>query len=145
MTSGDENSAPQGNGASSSSASATNHRQKHDKKQPFQVAEDQYQAPFQLPSKKQANDTADDTAFDSGSPPIPSSPYFDEQESREAIEWARSQQAAAIDDLPEAGEHAGGVGISTRRRRDSQVGSYDEHGSIFDGPTAGAVPSSVSR
>ncbi len=106
-------------------------------KQHFEVAADEYQAPFQLPAKKsntestQEIDQADAAAF-------ASSPYFDDQEAREAIEWARSQQEGEVD----AG--AEGVQIGRRRRRDSQVGSYDEGGSIFDGPGAGAVPSSVS-
>ncbi|CDU25369.1 related to YPK9-vacuolar protein with a possible role in sequestering heavy metals [Sporisorium scitamineum] len=112
-------------------------------KQPFEVAADEYQAPFQLPAKRIAAEEAlpvqdsDLTAF-------ASSPYFDDQEAREAIEWAQSQRDAEID----ASNGASGDGVveigGRRRRRDSQVGSYDEGGSIFDGPGAGAVPSSVS-
>ncbi|EPQ27111.1 uncharacterized protein PFL1_05393 [Pseudozyma flocculosa PF-1] len=124
-------------------------------KQPFEVAEDQYQAPFQLPSRAALDDDGgeddDDDAERQHDPPVASSPYFDEQESREALEWARSQQAADIDADHDngAGPSAdGGVAIgnhySRRSRRDSQVGSYDDLGSIFDGPTAGAVPSSIS-
>ncbi|SJX65691.1 related to YPK9-vacuolar protein with a possible role in sequestering heavy metals [Sporisorium reilianum f. sp. reilianum] len=112
-------------------------------KQPFEVAADEYQAPFQLPAKKiaaepsQPSQDADLTAF-------ASSPYFDDQEAREAIEWAQSQRDAEIDSS-NAANADGGVEIGgRRRRRDSQVGSYDEGGSIFDGPGAGAVPSSVS-
>ncbi len=117
--------------------------------QPFEVAGDEYQAPFQMPNKKANNEAnneneedgineADATAF-------ASSPYFDDQEAKEAFEWAQSQQEAGIDG-ESSGNAANGTGveIGRRRRRDSQVGSYDEGGSIFDGPGAGAVPSSVS-
>ncbi|KAN0063742.1 hypothetical protein ACQY0O_003792 [Thecaphora frezii] len=122
--------------------------------QPFEVADDQYQAPFQLPPRKprptdaqqdadaDAHPPSDDQALPS-SPPIPSSPYFDEQESREAFEWAKSQQHAALN-ADQTDAPAPGIAIRSRSRRDSQVGSYDDHSSIFDGPTAGAVPSSVS-
>ncbi|PWN50912.1 hypothetical protein IE53DRAFT_386774, partial [Violaceomyces palustris] len=105
--------------------------------QPFQVAEDQYQAPFQLPSR--SSQTKDPSQSDpdhspSNNIPIPSSPYFDEAESREALEWAASTYSSQQ-----------GIQINTtRKRRDSQVGSYDDAASIFDGPTAAVVPSSVS-
>ncbi|PWZ03441.1 hypothetical protein BCV70DRAFT_17364 [Testicularia cyperi] len=117
--------------------------------QPFEVAADEYQAPFQMPIKQPA---ANGTAPNDGqlgaadaSPPVPSSPYFDEQEAREAIEWAKSQREAGIDlNADGTSSGAAGVEIGRRRRRDSQVASYDEQASIFDGPGAGAVPSSVS-
>jgi cation-transporting ATPase 13A2 len=81
---------------------------------------------------------------------ISTSPFFSDKESAEAMRWARSQEVAseetAVDDEPLSPDEyePGGIKIG-RKRRDSQVGSYDEHGSIFDGPSAGVVPSSVSR
>lgn len=81
---------------------------------------------------------------------ISTSPFFTDKESAEAMQWAKSQEATdveqAVDDQPltPSDEQSGGIRIG-RRRRDSQVGSYDEQGSIFDGPSAGVVPSSVSR
>ncbi|GAC97982.1 hypothetical protein PHSY_005570 [Pseudozyma hubeiensis SY62] len=109
-------------------------------KQHFEVAADEYQAPFQMPSKKI---DAEATTDDSRVADFASSPYFDDQEAREAIEWAKSQQQAELDAGTDEAS-GGAVEIGRRRRRDSQVGSYDEGGSIFDGPGAGAVPSSVS-
>nr|CDI56093.1 ca-transporting atpase [Melanopsichium pennsylvanicum 4] len=107
---------------------------------PFEVAGDEYQAPFQLPAKKAAIDN-DQTADQADVTEFASSPYFDDQEAREAFEWAQSQREADADASNDA---SGGVEIGRRKRRDSQVGSYDEGGTIFDGPGAGAVPSSVS-
>ena len=78
---------------------------------------------------------------------ISTSPFFTDKESAEAFQWAKSQDAEeAVDDQPltPGEDQTGGIRIG-RRRRDSQVGSYDEHQSIFDGPSAGVVPSSVSR
>lgn len=113
-------------------------------KQPFEVAADEYQAPFQLPPKKLESEPTQQESVDGSSlVDFAPSPYFDDQEAREAIEWAQSQQQAELDASNDA-TAAGGVEIGSRRRRDSQVGSYDEGGSIFDGPGAGAVPSSVS-
>ncbi|KAL9932858.1 hypothetical protein V8E36_008113 [Tilletia maclaganii] len=136
---------------------------------PHDRAADEYQAPFTLaPRTGRSNGKAAAAPqtrpaqgqHDDSDPPVPSSPYFDPSESREAYAWARSQSQ---DDLHANGEddfaldatsedgHAAPSGaqavpIKARRRRDSQVGSYDDGtGSIFDGPTAGAVPSSVSR
>lgn len=81
---------------------------------------------------------------------VSTSPFFTDKESAEALQWAQSQEAAytedAVDEQPLTPGEEPEVGIRiTRRRRDSQVGSYDEQGSIFDGPSAGVVPSSVSR
>ncbi|CAD6973738.1 unnamed protein product [Tilletia controversa] len=130
------------------------HRHPHDR------AADEYQSPFTLASRDKTDDDGaqvikrerraqDHTA--------PMSPYFDPSESQEAYDWARARRAST--DLATADEHAVdldseyGVGpsgpeavpIKGRSRRDSQVGSYDDQsGSIFDGPSAGAVPSSVS-
>lgn len=93
---------------------------------------------------------------------VPSSPYFGEKEAAEAMAWFNStkssrraealaaaatstgldNQAADFDEGMENDE-SGGIAIA-RKRRDSQVGSYEAGGSIFDGPSAGAIPSSVS-
>ena len=110
------------------------------------MAAEEYQAPFQLPAKKAATEPAQDAPVDQADvAAFASSPYFDDQEAREAIEWAQSQQQAELDDSTEGATGNGTVEIGgRRRRRDSQVASYDEGGSIFDGPGAGAVPSSVS-
>ncbi|SPO29335.1 related to YPK9 - vacuolar protein with a possible role in sequestering heavy metals [Ustilago trichophora] len=104
----------------------------------FQVAADEYQAPFQLPNKLKQ---AEEAPVEADVAEFASSPYFDDQEAREAFEWAQSQRDA---DLAANDESGAGVEIGRRRRRDSQVGSYDENASIFDGPGAGAVPSSIS-
>ena len=109
-------------------------------KQPFEIAADEYQAPFQLPKKAAVE--PEDAPAEADVTEYASSPYFDDQEAREAFEWAQSQREAELDASNDAS--GGGVEIGRRKRRDSQVGSYDENGSIFDGPGAGAVPSSVS-
>ncbi|KAI3477588.1 hypothetical protein L1887_60628 [Cichorium endivia] len=130
------------------SSAADRRGQPSAKSRQFEVAADEYQAPFQLPAKKLAEQPAGNAdAQQTAAEAFASSPYFDEQEAREAFEWAQAQREAGIDG--DAGADAGtaasgGVEIGRRRRRDSQVGSYDEGGSIFDGPGAGAVPSSVS-
>jgi len=113
-----------------------------------EIASSEYQAPFSLhPSAEiqiQDQDQAEPSQQDEFTP---SSPYFDEQESKEALAWAtgRNQEEAVDTDDAEDGLPHGAVSIGGRQRRDSQVGSYDDQGSIFDGPSAGAVPSSVSR
>jgi cation-transporting ATPase 13A2 len=110
-------------------------------------AADEYQAPSwgKAIQKQQEN-------VDAGlsSSPISTSPFFTDKESEEAMKWARSRQAedteVAVDDEPLDTDEGSQNGIRIgRRRRDSQVGSYDEQGTIFDGPSAGVVPSSVSR
>ncbi|KAJ1026343.1 hypothetical protein NDA16_002430 [Ustilago loliicola] len=114
--------------------------------QHFEVAGDEYQAPFQLPAKK-VNIEASKDEHATAEPDVTefaSSPYFDDQEAREAIEWARSQHEAELEAANDGTAAGGAVDIGRRRRRDSQVASYDENASIFDGPGAGAVPSSVS-
>ncbi|SOV01783.1 related to YPK9 - vacuolar protein with a possible role in sequestering heavy metals [Ustilago sp. UG-2017a] len=111
--------------------------------QHFEIAGVEYQAPFQLPAKK-VNLDEDHPANEADATESTSSPYFDDQEAREAIEWARSQQEAELDATTSGTAAGGAVDIGRRRRRDSQVASYDENASIFDGPGAGAVPSSVS-
>ncbi|KAJ1596290.1 hypothetical protein NDA14_003037 [Ustilago hordei] len=111
--------------------------------QHFEIAGVEYQAPFQLPAKK-VNLDEDHPANETDATESASSPYFDDQEAREAIEWARSQQEAELDTTTSGTAAGGAVDIRRRRRRDSQVASYDENASIFDGPGAGAVPSSVS-
>lgn len=98
------------------------------------------------------------------------SPFFTDKESAEALQWARSPDGALQmqEDEGDAGTHAtlgegqsggtavmdeplspteerGAIHIGGRRRRDSQMSSYDGAGSVFDGPSAGAVPSSVTR
>ncbi|KAK0551268.1 hypothetical protein OC846_001097 [Tilletia horrida] len=122
-------------------------------------AADEFQAPFTLPSKgsSKTNNIPQNGRQDDEDR-VPMSPYFDPSESREAYEWAKSHHEElpqddnfALDLASEDGEQgvdidsAKAVPIKSRGRRDSQVGSYDDaSGSIFDGPTAGAVPSSVS-
>lgn len=98
---------------------------------PLELADEQYQAPFSREFAEVQNDTGLQT------PPSPSSSFFDADELREARDWVRNSQSD--DESIDAG---GRVGM--RRRRDSQVGSYDDHGSIFDGPGAELIPSSVS-
>lgn len=109
------------------------------KKEP-EAAADEYQAPFTLPvrngnSSKQATQVADDDADD-----MASSPFFDDKEHAEAMAWARSDEGMAQED----NEGAAPGSVRIRKRRDSQVGNYGDAASIFDGPVAGAVPSSVS-
>ncbi|KAK0529884.1 hypothetical protein OC834_003507 [Tilletia horrida] len=137
-------------------SAAAAHRHPHDR------APDEYQAPFTLPPRGKEASTSyrDDARDDRDDIPVPASPYFDPSESQEAYEWARARRS--VKDFSLTDEHAvelgseDGIGPSgataipfdqsrRRPRRDSQVGSYDDaSGSIFDGPTAGAVPSSVS-
>ncbi|PWN38810.1 hypothetical protein IE81DRAFT_327122 [Ceraceosorus guamensis] len=105
-------------------------------KQPFDVAADEYQSPFSLPPRPPTEPSTQ-----------PSSPFFDDAERAEALAWAREHDGdAETNGTGTAAEM--GISIGGRRRRDSQVGSYADDGglssSIFDGPTAGAVPSSVS-
>ncbi|KDN36320.1 hypothetical protein K437DRAFT_276836 [Tilletiaria anomala UBC 951] len=91
---------------------------------------------------------------------MPSSPYFDDKEAAEAVAWIRSGAApkgtgTPADDEPSVpsdyfqdggceDDDSAGISIMGKKRRDSQVGSYDGGGSIFDGPSAGAIPSSMS-
>ncbi|PWN25160.1 hypothetical protein BDZ90DRAFT_281756 [Jaminaea rosea] len=103
-----------------------------------EAAPDEYQAPFTLPSRKANGGAAAASGGHEGE--MASSPFFDDAERAEAMAWANSSEA--VDDREE--ENAGGVAIKRRERRDSQVASYGDVGSVFDGPTAGAVPSSVS-
>lgn len=123
-----------------------------------EVASEEYQAPFSLhptttstqdinpiPSTSASNHQQE--SFDQDEI-VPSSPYFDDQEAREAMAWARgrnAEEALEIDGQEQDDDVQGAVSIGARKRRDSQVGSYDDQGSIFDGPSAGAVPSSISR
>ena len=60
-----------------------------------------------------------------------SASFFDEREIREAEQWVQQSRSS---------ENA----RPWRKRRDSQLGSYDDHNNIFDGPSAEFVPSSVS-
>lgn len=111
-----------------------------------EAAPDEYQAPFSLPIRNQApsNEQEDGEAQDAGDEvQMASSPFFDEKEHAEAMAWARSEQA--VDDASDTEPSASSaVKISSRKRRDSQVSSYGDFGSVFDGPSAGIVPSSVS-
>lgn len=113
--------------------------------QPFEAAEDQFQAPFAMPSKARNDEAAAD-----GETHVQSSPYFGDEEAAEALEWAAScrigaEDEEAVDDSSEAYADGREVNIKGRKRRDSQVGSYGDAGSIWDGPVAASVPSSVSR
>lgn len=104
-----------------------------------EAAPDKYQAPFAPPSKPIAQAHAQDDGHDLAA--MPSSPFFDEQEHAEALQWAQFHEADVEDTFSsEAMAIAGG----NRRRRDSQLSSYGDLGSVFDGPTADVVPSSVS-
>lgn len=112
------------------------------RRQQDEAAPDEYQAPFTLPSKSKAiQQPKDQDGHDESE--MASSPFFDDKEHAEALAWARSEQA--VDDGEEEDSSSGAVAIGGgRRRRDSQVSSYGDVGSVFDGPNAGAVPSSVS-
>lgn len=112
-------------------------------------AAEEYQAPSFGRSVSIQQDV--DLTQEDPSSPLSHSPFFTDKENIEALEWSRQQ-----DNLPEESngrlheDHELDDGqpsspVAPRRRRDSQVGSYDDFGSIFDGPSAGAVPSSVSR
>lgn len=90
-----------------------------------EVADAAYQAPFAMPRPRRPR-TASTASTAS---------FFDDRELKEAQDW----QSRHAGDAPPATAGAG-----RRRRRDSQVGSYDDHNTIFDGPTAEFVPSSVS-
>lgn len=103
------------------------------------LADEQYQAPFSM-----APIRAQDEHGDTGSVFAPSSvasSFFDERELREAEAWVREGHRPGEDDEEEAYVSTQPKG---RRRRDSQVGSYDDHNTIFDGPSAEFVPSSVT-
>lgn len=120
-------------------------------------AADEYQAPsfgrpIYAPKKGREEDDADAS-------PVSHSPFFSDKENVEALEWA--QRHAERSEEEGEGEQAGNVSPSAveddysqdeqearpirHRRRDSQLSSYDEVGSVFDGPSAGAVPSSMTR
>lgn len=104
-----------------------------------EAAPDEYQAPFTLPSRKAAQNDGHTGAANGE---MASSPFFDDAERAEAMEWANSSEAVEDGDADE-GDAGGAIAIK-RGRRDSQVSSYGDVGSVFDGPAAGAVPSSVS-
>ena len=100
--------------------------------QPFELADEQYQAPFAFGNSQlhYQNSESDHT------PSSVSSSYFDDAELRTAQEWAR-QEGQLSSSTPAAIQNR-------RRRRDSQYGSYEDPNSVFDGPVAEFVPSSVS-
>lgn len=125
-------------------------------------AGDEYQAPSfgrTIPTKSQKNDENADGTQDV---PLSHSPFFSDKENIEAIAWANEQakkeeggqgsstagtdeQRQETNGKQENDAENGAISMRNgRRRRDSQVGSYDDMASIFDGPSAGAVPSSVS-
>ena len=95
--------------------------------QPFELADEQYQAPFALGNAR-AYERSDEQEQ---APSSMSSSFFDESELKAAQEWARDENKRSA--------HS-----RRRRRRESQVGSYEDPNSIFDGPAAEFVPSSVS-
>lgn len=101
-----------------------------------ELADEQYQAPFtnHIPQMRgQCGDSHHASSFvDAGS--LRSTSLFDERELQEAEQWA-SQSMKSHTDM---------VGKSVRKRRDSQVGSYEDPNTIFDGPSAEFVPSSVT-
>ncbi|WFD35064.1 hypothetical protein MCUN1_001912 [Malassezia cuniculi] len=100
--------------------------------QPFELADEQYQAPFALGNarEQEPNGEAEFT------PSSVSSSFFGDEELKAAQEWARESQRSSASPA--------GIPQRRRRRRDSQVGSYEDANSVFDGPAAEFVPSSVS-
>lgn len=110
------------------------------------VADDEYQAPFARPVAQQPAAGAEGTA--DPPPAFPASPFFSDKESVEAAQWL--QNGSHLDGDPqdeEEGLESNAAPVMTgrgRARRDSQIGNYNDSGSIFDGPSAGAVPSSVT-
>lgn len=110
------------------------------------VAGDEYQAPFgrtqPVPATAAAPSAADDHA---SPPPVAASPFFTAKENAEAAAWIQ-QGGPGVDDGSDAYTAPVAVGTARGRngRRDSQIGHYNDMGSIFDGPTAGAVPSSYT-
>ncbi|CAO1631581.1 unnamed protein product [Sympodiomycopsis kandeliae] len=110
-----------------------------------QAAPDEYQAPFTLPSKNKVDipNNGRNNPAQGDDEDMASSPFFDDKEHAEALAWARSQQQGG--GQGSSGVEAVEIGTAqSRRRRDSQVSGYGQAGSVFDGPSAGAVPSSVS-
>ncbi|WFD25838.1 hypothetical protein MNAN1_000805 [Malassezia nana] len=96
----------------------------------MELADEQYQAPFTREIGRKHSDAQVSLA-----PSSVSSSFFDENELHDAEVYLR--EAEQSDDA-DAGP------VRMRKRRDSQVGSYDDHNTIFDGPSAEFVPSSVS-
>jgi len=100
------------------------------RERPMELAEEQYQAPF----TDRLSRTNSDAQVSVTSSSVSSS-FFDEHERRDAEAYLHeAAQEGDVDNAP----------VRTRRRRDSQVGSYDDTNTIFDGPSAEFVPSSVS-
>ena len=101
-----------------------------------ELADEQYQAPFtnHIPEVRgQSEENHHASSFvDAGS--VRSTSLFGEQELQEAEQWA-SQSMKSRTDM---------IGRSVKKRRDSQVGSYEDPNTIFDGPSAEFVPSSVT-
>lgn len=101
-----------------------------------ELADEQYQAPFtnHIPEVRgQSEENHRASSFvDAGS--VRSTSLFGEQELQEAEQWA-SQSMKSRTDM---------IGRSVKKRRDSQVGSYEDPNTIFDGPSAEFVPSSVT-
>lgn len=101
------------------------------------LADEQYQAPFSrsIPRQETHSEQEDGNGIaqarssfvDSDS--VHSTSFFDKQELQEAEHWM--QQASR-----KSGQRM--------RRRDSQIGSYEDPNTVFDGPAAEFVPSSVS-
>lgn len=98
--------------------------------QPFELAEEQYQAPFGL-APREPSAEGEQRAYSHS----PSSSFFDEAELREAQAYVQGGDS----------HQASGMPARRRKRRDSQVGSYEDVNSIYDGPVAESVPSSVSN
>jgi len=97
---------------------------------PMELADEQYQAPFTNGLSRKNSDAQVSLA-----PSSVSSSFFDEHELRDAEAYMHeTAQDNEVSDTP----------VRSRRRRDSQVGSYDDPNTIFDGPSAEFVPSSVS-
>lgn len=105
------------------------------------LADERYQAPFSraavaIDSSKETEDAADNGVL---APSSVASSYFDEKELRDARAWVREGCTPdTSSEVPPEPEYF------SRPRRDSQVGGYDDRDTIFDGPSAEFVPSSVS-
>lgn len=95
-----------------------------------ELVDEQDQRPCSRPISAMDNmQRRDSTMTDASS--AHSASFFDEREIREAEQWVQQSRSS---------ENA----RPGRKRRDSQLGSYDDHNNIFDGPSAEFVPSSVS-
>ncbi|PKI84272.1 hypothetical protein MVES_001852 [Malassezia vespertilionis] len=106
----------------------------HRRTPPLELADERYQAPFQMRKSKSELSYA-------GGQPSSHSSFFDDKELRDAEAYVQGNEHDA--NLASTSVHAN-TSMRVRKRRDSQVGSYDNQNAVFDGPAAEIVPSSVS-